>query len=113
MTNSLGSVTSRSALLTVTSSASAPVITKQPSAQNVAGGAKATFAVTASGAGLSSRWQVSKDGGKTWKNCTSSGYNTASMSFTAKASYSGWMYRCTVSNENGSATSASAALTVS
>ena len=113
VTNSVGSVTSRAALLTVNASAAKPVITGQPSDQNPKAGEKARFTVTASGSGLSYRWQVSKDGGKTWKDCTSSGYNTASMSFTAKASYSGWMYRCTVSNENGSVTSDSAVLTVS
>ena len=111
--NSAGSVTSRAALLTVNGASATPVITGQPSDQNPKAGEKARFTVTASGAGLSYQWQVSKDGGSTWKNCTSSGYNTASMSFTAKASYTGWMYRCVVSNENGSVTSASASLTVS
>ena len=113
VSNSAGTVTSSVAQLTVTSSVTAPTITKQPADQNPADGFAATFTVTASGSGLTYQWQVSKDGGSTWKNCTSSGYNTKTLSFTAKSSYSGWRYRCKVSNSAGTVISSAALLTIS
>ena len=73
-----------------------PTITKQPADQTPTAGKKVTLTVAATGSDLSYRWQVSKDGGKTWTNCTSAGNSSASFSFTFKASYAGWMYRCLV-----------------
>ncbi len=105
-----GSVISRAATLSV--SANLPVITGQPTGQTAEEGKKATFKVTASGTGLSYQWQVSKDSGATWKNCTSSGNTSATFSFTTKSSYTGWRYRCKVSNANGSVYTQAALLTV-
>ena len=110
ITNAGGSVTSSAATLTVTSETSKPVITKQPANQTVAAGSKATFTVTASGTNLTYQWQANKTG--TWSNCTSTGYNKATFSFTTKASYNGWQYRCVVKNAGGSVTSNAAKLTV-
>ena len=87
-----------------------PSITKQPANKTAAVGANVTFSVTATGNGLTYQWQVNKTG--TWTNCTSTGSNTATFSFTAKASYSGWQYRCVVTDSTGSATSETAKLTV-
>jgi alpha-tubulin suppressor-like RCC1 family protein len=53
-TNSVGSVTSSSATLTVLVP---PAITAQPSDQNVSAGATAFFSVTASGPGLTYQWR--------------------------------------------------------
>ena len=111
VSNTGGSVTSGAVTLTVPAAAK-PTITTQPKAKTVLTGKTATFTISASGSGLSYQWQVSKDGGTTWKNCTSAGYNTNKLSFTAKVSYSGWMYRCKVSNSGGSITSKAAELTV-
>jgi hypothetical protein len=54
VTNPLGSVTSAAAVLTVLVP---PVITVQPSDQNVSAGATAFFSVTASGPGLTYQWR--------------------------------------------------------
>ena len=39
------------------------------------------------------QWQWSADG-KTWKNCTSAGYNTTAIHFVMKEQYDGRQYRC-------------------
>ena len=110
VSNAGGSVTSSAAKLTVT--VAKPTITTQPKPVTVAAGSTGKFTVTATGSNLSYQWQKSTDGGKTWANCSSSGAKTAAFSFTASASYNGWMYRCKVSNAGGSVTSSAAKLTV-
>ncbi len=60
VTNSVGSVTSAPAALTILTGSTRPTLTSSPPPQYVASGAAATFAVTATGAGLSYQWQ--KDG---------------------------------------------------
>ncbi len=110
VTNSAGSVTSNSAKLTI--SDVKPAITGQPSAQSVTAGKTAEFAVAAAGSGLNYRWYYSKDGGTTWTKCTSAGSDTATFSFTARASMNGRLYRCKVTNSYGSVTSSAAKLTV-
>ncbi len=92
-----------------------PKITKQPSAASAAVGATAKFSVTATGAGLTYRWQFSKNGGSTWYNVTSAneGYNTATLKLVVKAAWNGYRYRCVVTDANGATvTSSAAALTV-
>ena len=108
--NEAGSITSSVAALTVTPAATKPVIKVQPDDQNVIEGSRATFKVTAEGEGLTYQWQVYKT--DSWKDCTSAGNDTATFSFTAKTSYSGWQYRCIVTDSTGSTTSATAKLTV-
>ena len=113
VTSPKGTVTSSAAKLTVTSTATAvPTITKQPAAQSVARGQYGSFSVTAAGGGLSYQWQVSKDGGSTWKDCSSTGNNRSTFSFKMAAAYNGWMYRCKVSNSKGSVYSSKAKLTL-
>ncbi len=103
--NTKGSVTTAQARLTV--SGAKPNILTQPANQTVAAGGMATFKVTAWGENLTYQWQWSKDG-KTWKNCTSNGYNTATFSFRSAASLSGRQYRCVVKNAAGSVNSTAA-----
>lgn len=74
------------------------IITKQPVSTVVKIGEKATFTVAASGTGLKYQWQWSADGGKTWKNTSTT---AASYSLTAIAAYNGYMYRCVVTDSNG------------
>ena len=63
-TNSVGSVTSTAATLTVNT---APVVTTNPSSQTVAAGNTATFTATASGQPAPTvQWEVSSDGGQTF-----------------------------------------------
>ena len=74
------------------------IITKQPVSTVVKIGEKATFTVAASGTGLKYQWQWSADGGKTWKNTSTT---AASYTVTAIAAYNGYMYRCVVTDSSG------------
>ena len=105
VTNANGDTISGAATLTVTE---LPVITTQPTAKTVNANATVSFKVVASGA-TSYQWQVSKDNGSTWNNASGT---DATFTFTAKASYSGWKYRCIVTNAKGSVTSNAVKLTV-
>ena len=102
-------MTSSVATLTVSTK---PVITTQPKSVTAASGTTAKFTVVATGAS-SYLWQWSKDGGSTWKDCTSAttGYNTATLQVNTTGR-NGYKYRCKVSNSNGTTTSTVATLTV-
>jgi len=103
-----GSKNSALATGTITVSGSAPVapvITTQPVSQTVAFGSAVSFTVTATGtAPLSYQWQ--KDG----VNLT--GANSPTLTLAGVTSASAGGYRSVVSNVGGSATSATATLTV-
>ncbi len=76
-------------------------ITKQPVAKTVSAGKKATFSVTVNlpYEVYKYQWQVSKDGGKTWKDISTDSYASAStdtLSFTAKSTMNGYYYRCQI-----------------
>ena len=106
------SIATNSAKLTVGSSADL-TITGQPANVSVAAGSKATFTVTATGA-VSYQWQVSTDGGNTWKNSGASGNKTATLRFTASAAHNGYLFRCAVKGSGDQiVTSGAAKLTVS
>ena len=75
------------------------VILTQPQDVSVREGETVRFAVSASGPELSYQWQYSSNGGTSWRNCGSTGYNTSEFSFVMKAGLSGRMYRCIVKNE--------------
>ncbi len=103
--NTVGSVTSSAATLTV-SSAVAPTITTQPVSQTVAVGATVSFTVVATGTTpLSYQWQ--KNG------VNISGATSATLTLTSVTSTSAGSYRVIVSNTVGSVTSSAATLTVS
>ena len=108
VTNSAGTVTSSKVRLTV--SGVKPRILSQPAARTAAAGESVTFKVVAAGVGMTYQWQYSFDG-TTWKN--KSGATSASYTVTAKSAYNGILYRCVVTNSNGSVNSASAKLMVS
>ncbi len=106
VSNSVGSVTSGQATLTVNAAAVAPAITTQPSNQTVTAGQTATFSVAASGsAPLTYQWQ---------KNATPITGATATSYTTpvTATGASGELFRVVVSNSAGSATSNTATLTV-
>jgi alpha-tubulin suppressor-like RCC1 family protein len=105
VTNSAGSVTSTAATLTVTAPTPAPVITTQPASQTVVAGQPATFAVTASGTGLSYQWSRA---GATLTGATSASYTLA----TTTLADSGATFQVRVSNSSGQVDSAIATLTV-
>jgi len=104
VTNSVGSITSSAAVLTV--SAIPPSITAQPQNQNVALGATATFTVTATGtAPLSYQWF---NGGTEIAGATAASYTTAATT----SANNGTIFTVAVSNAGGSITSSAAVLTL-
>ena len=106
VSNSVGSVTSNSATLTVNAAAVVPSITTQPANQTVTAGQTATFTVVASGtAPLSYQWQKN---GANISGATSANYTTPATT----TSDSGSTFRVTVTNSAGTATSNAATLTV-
>jgi hypothetical protein len=107
-TNTLGSVTSNAAVLTVNN---APTITTQPVSQTVSAGQTASFTAAASGNPTPTvQWQVSTNNGSTWSNI--SGATSTTYSFTAQVGDNGKQYRAAFTNVAGSATTNVAVLTV-
>ena len=105
VSNSVGSVTSNDATLTVSAAATAPTIATQPVSTTVTTGNSASFSVTANGTGpLSYQWR------KAGVNII--GANSASYSISSAQSSDATTYSVVVSNSVGSATSADATLTV-
>ena len=88
-----------------------PKITSQPSDVSAYVGDSVQFRINASGAGLTYRWQVSKDAGETWSNVASSytGYNKATLQLMVNAAWNGYRYRCVVKDANGKVLNSSAA----
>ena len=84
-------------------------IITQPQDTEAKDGEQASFTVEAEGDGLSYQWQWSADG-TTWKNCTSSSYNTETFSFKMKASAAGRQYRCVITSGSETLTSDAAYL---
>jgi len=112
VSNSLGSVTSSAALLTVTPVVVAPAITMQPADQTVTAPASATFNVTATGSTLSYQWQVSSDAGVSF-NPVAGGPDAPTLALSnTTVAQSGQRYRVVVSNSAASVTSNVALLTV-
>ena len=109
--NDYGTAVSSPAKLTV--SGVAPVIRDQTKALTSAPNVAVTFKVTAAGTGLKYKWQYSMDNGASWSDSSMDGYNTAEMKVPVSAHRNGYLYRCTVSNDYGTASSSPAKLTVS
>jgi len=106
VSNSVGSVTSAQATLTVNAAPVAPTIATQPANQTVTAGQTATFSVVATGtAALAYQWQKN---GSDITSANSASYTTP-VTTTAD---SGALFRVVVSNTAGSVTSNSATLTV-
>ena len=108
ITNTKGSVTSKSVKLTV--SGVKPKIVVQPTAATVKSGKTAKFTVVAAGTELKYQWYYSKNAGKTWTKM--SGKTAATLSVKGSKTNNGYLYRCVVKNTKGSVTSKNAKLTV-
>src|SRR5690348_4783604 len=90
----------------------APYITTQPANQTVTAGQTATFTAAATGSPAPTvQWQVSSNGGGTFSNL--SGATSTTLSFTTAGSQNGYKYQAVFTNSAGSATTASATLTIS
>jgi len=108
--NSLGSVVSSTATLTVAGASGGANITQQPADQTVVAGGNATFSVAAGGTSLSYQWQGSTDG-SAWTNLP--GATRATLELTGVAlSENGLRYRVVISDQGGSVVSRAALLTV-
>jgi len=59
--------------------------------------ASVVLKVKASGSNVTYQWQYTKDGGATWIDCKSGGYNTDTFTFVMKAALAGRRYRCVIS----------------
>ena len=106
MSNSVGTVTSAGATLTVNPAPVGPSITTSPTNQTVTAGQTATFTVVAAGtAPLSYQWQKN---GVNIAGATAASYTTPATT----ASDSGSTFAVVVSNTVGTVTSAGATLTV-
>lgn len=115
VSNSVGSVTSGLATLTVNPAPVAPAFTAQPANATVTEPAIASFTVAATGTPAPSlQWQVSTDGGTSWNNvaggtgATSANYSTAATT----VAMNGWRYRAVATSSAGTANSNAAVLTV-
>jgi len=114
--NSLGSVTSKAATLTVTLLPAG--FAQSPSGQTITFGNNTSF--TASPIGVPAptlQWQISTDGGNTWSNLTAnatfSGGNTSTLAITnATLAMNGEEFQLIATNSVGTATSNPATLTV-
>jgi hypothetical protein len=101
-----GNMTSRTAVLTVTSASVAPSITSEPASRSVTVGQAASFSVVASGtAPITYQWLKR---GQPITGATSSTYTTPATT----SSDNGSQFSVTVSNSAGSVTSNAASLTV-
>jgi len=106
VSNTVGTVTSMAATLTVNPAPVAPAITTPPANQTVTAGQTATFAVVAAGtAPLSYQWQKN---GANIAGATSASYTTPATA----TSDSGSTFDVVVSNTAGTVTSNAATLTV-
>jgi hypothetical protein len=103
VTNSVNSVTSANAILTVNPAGTGPVITTQPASQTVDLGAEATFTVVASGTGLSYQWRRN---GTNISGATSASYTTPATVL----GDNGAQFTVAVSNSSGSTSSDDAIL---
>lgn len=112
VTNSLGSVRSSGASLTVEALAVAPAITTQPVSQSVLEGATVTLTAAASGSPAPA-YQWYKDGVPLLNGGNLSGVTTGSLVITAATSANTGLYRVVATNTAGSASSSDAAVTVS
>ncbi len=109
VSNSLGSDTSETAVLSVMPQAIAPSITSHPQSQSVTVGDSVTFTVVAEGVDVEYQWQVKV--GSNWLpiiDAVSSSYTIVMATFLDN----GMDCRCVVRNAAGTATSNVAVLTV-
>lgn len=112
VSNSAGSVTSTEALLTVRAASNLPSFSTQPADASVQAPATATFTVAALGSPAPAlQWQKSSNGGSTWADIAGATGNTHTTAATALAD-NGTLFRAVATNSAGSATSATARLTV-
>lgn len=100
ISNEGGSVTTKTATLTVIDPNAPPVITRQPVNRTLALGKTATFSVRATGEELKYQWQVKVPGGK-WKNVSGAGCRSNTFKVKVTKGRNGYYYRCKITAANG------------
>ena len=111
--NSAGSVTSATALITVSPAPALPVITSQPVGQTVIVGATVTFTVIATGSPAPTyRWCLQVKSGRTVTKTYLSGATNPSLTLTNVTTANAGTYAVEVTNSAGTITSAGAILKV-
>jgi hypothetical protein len=112
-TNVLGTQLTTNATLTVSGAVGGgPVVTQQPTGQDVPAGESATFIAAASGSPAPSvQWQVSTDSGQSWTNIAGATSDTFSLATTTVAE-DRYEYQAVFTNAEGSATTDPAILGV-
>jgi hypothetical protein len=109
--NSLGSVVTSTATLTVTGSNGAPYVTLEPQDEDVSGPGVVSFSAGAAGSPPPSvQWQVSTDSGASWSNIA--GATSPTYSFDATAGENLDEYQAVFTNSLGTATTDPAILGV-
>ncbi|SEF67587.1 hypothetical protein SAMN04487934_102109 [Eubacterium ruminantium] len=76
-----------------------PVISAQP--KNAAGtvDSEVTFTLKSRSSVAKFEWQISTDGGESWKKSSADGFDTATLTVPVKlGSYNGYLFRCKVTN---------------
>jgi hypothetical protein len=91
---------SESADLKMVEKDAGPVILDQPASVSAAAGDTVAFYITASGDGLSYRWQYQGVYSSKWTDFTLG--STPVLEKTVKTSWNGWKIRCIVEDEHGS-----------
>ena len=86
-------------------------ITEQPADASAGAGEAITFHVAANKADARYQWQWKSRIGKTWTDCTYTGANTDTFSFTMKSTLDGRLYRCVVSSGSQQVISEAATVT--
>ncbi|MGO9109691.1 MAG: immunoglobulin domain-containing protein, partial [Thermoguttaceae bacterium] len=110
-TNSISSVSTTAATLTVETVQAATNVSMNPTDQTVNAGDTVTFTAAASGNPTPSvQWEVSSDGGNTFS--VISGATSTTYSFTASSADQGNQYEAVFTNTAGTATTTAATLTV-
>ena len=89
-----------------------PTIKAQPKSVAVNNGATAKFSVKATGKNLKYQWEVSTDGGETWENVTKATKSSLSVKTVKAMAETENLYRCKVSNADGSVYTDAVTLTV-
>ena len=110
VTNSAGTVTSKTVTLSV--AGLAPVIVTQPKDVSVAAGGKAVFSVLAAGADLSYQWQYRTSPTGSWKAVSAASGKTAKYTLTAAERHDGYQYCCMIMNAQGGVITRYVTLTV-
>jgi len=112
VSNSTGSITSNTAMLTVNSAQTVPIFTTHPASVSITEGQNTQFSVVVSGTPPPTlQWQLSTDSGSSWNNIVGETGTTFAVTAPALAN-NGRQFRAVASNSAGTVNSNAATLTI-